>query len=85
MTDDGRAAYREGFRALVSEVLEEPVEPTDNFVDAGGDSLTAAVLVNVIVERDGFVPPIIWFFEAETVTDIADRCFDARSAAPAAG
>lgn len=81
MTEHARAAYRERFTALVSEVLEEPVAQTDHFVDAGGDSLTAAVLVNMIVDQDGFVPPIIWFFQAETVAEIADRCFEARSVA----
>jgi hypothetical protein len=76
MQENSRKSYRESFAALVSDVLEVEVEPSDHFVDIGGDSLSAAIVVNTIVELDGVVPQIIWFFEAETIEELADRCFD---------
>jgi hypothetical protein len=76
MSESARIDYRTAFTSLVGEVLNESVAPSDHFVDAGGDSMTAAIVVNIVVERDGIVPPLDWFFEENTLQDVADRCYD---------
>jgi acyl carrier protein len=72
------AADREGsierFVGLVGEVLgTEGITRDQHFLDAGGDSLSMAILIDWVAQEFGVEPELDWFFESETIGEIAER------------
>jgi acyl carrier protein len=59
--------------AVVSESLDrERSSVSDNFVDLGGDSMTAIKVVSEFEARSGIALPLESLFEAESIGDLAE-------------
>ncbi len=84
-----RSAGVERFLTLLAEVFGlDELTPTDHFLDLGGDSLDAVIVMDRIDLEFGVRPELDLFFASENVRVLAERWWDmvveARQAAPAA-
>jgi|HubBroStandDraft_1064217.scaffolds.fasta_scaffold13989_2 acyl carrier protein len=69
----GEEESKTRFLAVMGEVIGvDTVVPGDHFLDVGGDSLSAAILIDWISQEFGVEPELDWFFESQTVQDLAD-------------
>jgi acyl carrier protein len=65
---------------VVNECLDrERTSLSDNFVDLGGDSMTAIRVVSELDERFGVTLPLESLFEAESIADLVDVAEQPRS------
>lgn len=66
--------------AVVNECLgRERTSLSDNFVDLGGDSMTAIRVVSELDERFGITLPLESLFEAESIADLVEAAEQSRS------
>jgi acyl carrier protein len=62
------------FVAVLAEVIGvEQVDAGEHFLDAGGDSLSTAIIIDWIDQEFGVEPEFDWFFDSETIRDLAAR------------
>lgn len=62
------------FVAVVGEVIGvDNISPGDHFLDVGGDSLSAAILIDWIAQEFGVEPELDWFFDSQTVKELAGK------------
>lgn len=85
-----RSAAIERFLTVLAEVFGVPdLTPTDHFLDIGGDSLDAVIVMDRIDLEFGVRPDLDMFFQSENVAVLADRWWEmvaeARGAAPVLG
>jgi amino acid adenylation domain-containing protein len=69
----GPAALEARVAAILSEVLGAPMEPDDDFIASGGDSLLAAVALARIADTVGAEVRLAEFFAAPTAAAVAAR------------
>jgi len=80
---------KDRFLAVVSEVIGvEQLDASEHFLDAGGDSLSTAIIIDWIGKDFGVEPEFDWFFDSKSIEELAARWWDKVSglaqAAPAA-
>jgi acyl carrier protein len=85
-----RLASIERFLTVLSEVFGVPdLTLTDHFLDIGGDSLDAVIVMDRIDLEFGVRPELDMFFQSESVADLAHRWWqmvvEARATAPVVG
>ena len=83
-----RAATIERFLTVLAEAFGlADLAPTDHFLDIGGDSLDAVIVMDRIDLEFGVRPELDMFFQSENVADLAERWWqmvaEARRTAPA--
>jgi acyl carrier protein len=62
------------FIAVLGEVIGvDSISPGDHFLDVGGDSLSAAILIDWIAQEFGVEPELDWFFDSQTVEELAGK------------
>jgi acyl carrier protein len=62
------------FVAVVGEVIGvDQISTTDHFLDVGGDSLSAAILIDWIAQEFGVEPELDWFFDSQTIAELAGK------------
>jgi acyl carrier protein len=62
------------FIAVVGEVIGvDNISAGDHFLDVGGDSLSAAILIDWIAQEFGVEPELDWFFDSQTVEELAGK------------
>jgi acyl carrier protein len=77
-----RAAGITRFLTLLAEVFGlEELTPTDHFLDLGGDSLDAVIVMDRIDLEFGVRPELDLFFQSENVAMLAERWWDMVAAA----
>lgn len=65
-------ATKARFLEVMGEVIGiDEVAPGDHFLDVGGDSLSAAILIDWLSQEFGVEPELDWFFESQTVQELA--------------
>jgi acyl carrier protein len=62
----------------VSEVLEKPIQASDNFLAAGGNSLQAIRLVTLIEEASGMQLDVVDIFEAPDLSSLSMLVLESR-------
>lgn len=78
-----RAAAIARFHAVVAEVLDrESVSPDDHFLELGGDSLDAVVVIERMDREFGIRPDLATFFESESLADLTERWWRLAPPAP---
>lgn len=93
-----RSAAIERFLTVLAEAFGVPdLTPTDHFLDIGGDSLDAVIVMDRIDLEFGVRPDLDLFFQSENVAVLAERWWEmvaearkeagemAREAAPVLG
>jgi|SRR5579875_548577 len=80
---------KDRFLAIVAEVIGvEQLDTSEHFLDAGGDSLSTAIIIDWIGKDFGVEPEFDWFFDSQTIQELVGRWWDKVSelapAAPAA-
>jgi len=85
-----RSASVERFLTVVAEVFGvEELAAGDHFLDLGGDSLDAVIVMDRIDLEFGVRPELDMFFQSESVSDLAQRWWEqvvqVRSSAPMLG
>jgi acyl carrier protein len=62
------------FVAVLAEVIGvEQIDVGEHFLDAGGDSLSTAIIIDWIGQEFGVEPEFDWFFDSETIQDLAAK------------
>jgi acyl carrier protein len=62
------------FISVVGEVIGvDNISAGDHFLDVGGDSLSAAILIDWISQEFGVEPELDWFFDSQTVEELAGK------------
>ena len=69
--DSGTLSYESKIMELWQTTLQRDVESTDLFLDSGGDSISAAILVYKNEEEFEIDGPLVRFFKSPTVSDQA--------------
>ncbi|WP_422768936.1 acyl carrier protein [Plantactinospora sp. WMMC1484] len=74
LTPAAKSKSIERFVELIGEVLGvDSVSPSQHFLDAGGDSLSMAIIIDWVAQEFSVEPELDWFFESETIGDVAER------------
>ncbi|NUT33595.1 MAG: acyl carrier protein [Hamadaea sp.] len=74
LTAADKSASTQRFVDLVGEVLGvDAVSPGQHFLDAGGDSLSMAIIIDWVAQEFSVEPELDWFFESETIGEVAER------------
>ncbi|MEV0289183.1 acyl carrier protein [Kribbella sp. NPDC050820] len=69
------------FLQIVGEVLGvDPVPPDRHFLEIGGDSLSMAIVIDWVAQEFAVEPELDWFFEIDTIGDVARRWSEKRAA-----
>jgi acyl carrier protein len=64
----------ERFLAILSEVIGvEKIDSGEHFLDAGGDSLSTAIIIDWIGQEFDTEPEFDWFFDSPTISDLARK------------
>jgi len=72
-----RAAGVARFLTLLAEVFGlDELTPTDHFLDLGGDSLDAVIVMDRVDLEFGVRPDLDLFFQSENVRMVAERWWD---------
>jgi acyl carrier protein len=72
-----RSAAIARFLTLLAEVFGvDELTPTDHFLDLGGDSLDAVIVMDRVDLEFGVRPELDLFFESENVTVLAERWWE---------
>jgi acyl carrier protein len=72
-----RTAGVDRFLTLMAEVFGlDELTPTDHFLDLGGDSLDAVIVMDRIDLEFGVRPELDLFFQSENVRVLAERWWD---------
>jgi acyl carrier protein len=62
------------FVAIICEVLGvESVSTDQHFLDAGGDSLSIAIIIDWVAQEFSVEPELDWFFESESIDMVTQR------------
>ena len=62
------------FVAIICEVLGvESVSTDQHFLDAGGDSLSIAIIIDWVAQEFSVAPELDWFFESESIDMVTQR------------
>lgn len=62
------------FVGIICEVLGVESVPTDqHFLDAGGDSLSIAIIIDWVAQEFSVEPELDWFFESESIDMVTQR------------
>jgi acyl carrier protein len=62
------------FVDIIREVLGVETLPTDqHFLDAGGDSLSIAIIIDWVAQEFSVEPELDWFFESESIEVVTQR------------
>lgn len=65
------------FLIVMAEVIGiDEVPLGDHFLDAGGDSLSAAIFIDLISQEFGVEPELGWFFDSQTVRELVGKWWD---------
>jgi acyl carrier protein len=74
LTEADKGASVERFVSLVGEVLGvDGVSRNQHFLDAGGDSLSMAIIIDWVAQEFAVEPELDWFFESESIGEVAER------------
>lgn len=69
-----KEASTQRFVAIVCEVLGvESVSTDQHFLDAGGDSLSIAIIIDWVAQEFSVEPELDWFFESESIDMVTQR------------
>ena len=69
-----KEASTQRFVAIVCEVLGvESVSTDQHFLDAGGDSLSIAIIIDWVAQEFSVEPELDWFFESESIDVVTQR------------
>jgi acyl carrier protein len=69
-----RDASTRRFVDIIREVLGVETLPTDqHFLDAGGDSLSIAIIIDWVAQEFSVEPELDWFFESESIDVVTQR------------
>jgi acyl carrier protein len=67
-------ASTQRFVAIICEVLGVETLSTDqHFLDAGGDSLSIAIIIDWVAQEFSVEPELDWFFESESIDMVTQR------------
>jgi acyl carrier protein len=70
----GERESKERFLAVVAEVIGVgQLDTNEHFLDAGGDSLSTAIIIDWIGKDFGVEPEFDWFFDSQTIKELVDR------------
>jgi acyl carrier protein len=65
---------KDRFLAVVAEVIGvEQLDTSEHFLDAGGDSLSTAIIIDWIGKDFGVEPEFDWFFDSQTIRDLVGK------------
>ena len=74
LTTAAKGASIQRFVDLIGEVLGvDAVSPDQHFLDAGGDSLSMAIIIDWVAQEFSVEPELDWFFESDTIGEVAQR------------
>lgn len=74
LTVPDKEASTQRFVAIICEVLGVESVPTDqHFLDAGGDSLSIAIIIDWVAQEFSVEPELDWFFESESIDMVTER------------
>jgi acyl carrier protein len=74
LTVPDKVASTERFVAIICEVLGVDTVPTDkHFLDAGGDSLSIAIIIDWVAQEFSVEPELDWFFESDSIEIVTQR------------
>jgi acyl carrier protein len=74
LTAADKDASTKRFVELIGEVLGvDAVSPDQHFLDAGGDSLSMAIIIDWVAQEFSVEPELDWFFESETIAEVTER------------
>ena len=69
-----KEASTQRFVAIICEVLGVENVPTEqHFLDAGGDSLSIAIIIDWVAQEFSVEPELDWFFESESIDMVTQR------------
>ena len=69
-----RDASTKRFVAIICEVLGvESLSTDQHFLDAGGDSLSIAIIIDWVAQEFSVEPELDWFFESESIDMVTER------------
>jgi acyl carrier protein len=71
------------FYAVIAEVIGLDNVATDaHFLDVGGDSLSAAIIIDWLAQEYGAEPELDWFFNSKDVAEIGEQWWKKLDTAP---
>ena len=74
LTVHDKEASTQRFVAIIAEVLGlENVATDQHFLDAGGDSLSIAIIIDWVAQEFSVEPELDWFFESESIDMVTQR------------
>lgn len=74
VTEADKEATIQRFVNLAGEVLGvDNMSPDQHFLDAGGDSLSMAIIIDWVAQEFNVEPELDWFFESNTIGEVAER------------
>ena len=69
-----KEASTKRFVAIICEVLGvESVSSEQHFLDAGGDSLSIAIIIDWVAQEFSVEPELDWFFESDSIDMVTQR------------
>ena len=69
-----KEASTQRFVAIICEVLGvESISTDQHFLDAGGDSLSIAIIIDWVAQEFSVEPELDWFFESESIDMVTQR------------
>lgn len=74
LTEADKEATIQRFVSLAGEVLGvDDMSRDQHFLDAGGDSLSMAIIIDWVAQEFNVEPELDWFFESNSIGEVAER------------